>query len=41
MKIELVENLLGACQILAFVLGIIALIYVGLCLINQKNNKEW
>lgn len=36
---ETIDNFLEATKILVFILGIMALIYAGLCLINQKNNK--
>ena len=36
---EIVEKLLDALTFIIILLGIMALIYAGLCLINQKNNK--
>lgn len=36
---ELFDKILEALQILLSILGIMVLIYAGLCLINQKNNK--
>ena len=36
---EIAEKLLDALTFIVILLGIIALIYAGLCLINQKNNK--
>lgn len=36
---ETLDNILEALQILVFILGIMALIYAGLCIINQKRNK--
>ena len=41
MDINTVENISQAFLILAFILGIIALIYAGLIVINQKNNEKW
>lgn len=41
MNINTVENILQAFQILAFILGIMALIYAGLIVINQKNSRKW
>lgn len=38
-NMETIDNFLEATKILVFILGIMALIYAGLCLINQKNNK--
>lgn len=41
MDINTVENISQAFQILAFILGIMALIYAGLIVINQKNSRKW
>lgn len=41
MDINTAENISQAFQILAFILGIMALIYVGLIVINQKNSRKW
>lgn len=36
---ETLDNVLEAVRILVFILGIMVLIYVGLCVINQKRGK--
>lgn len=41
MNINTVENISQAFLILAFILGIMALIYAGLIVINQKNSRKW
>lgn len=41
MDINTLENISQAFLTLAFILGIMALIYAGLIVINQKNSRKW
>lgn len=41
MNIETLNNWSQALFLVMLILGIMALIWIGLCLINQKKNKEW
>lgn len=40
MDIETVNDWSGAFLIVASILGIMALIFIGLCLINQKQDRK-
>lgn len=41
MNIETLNNWSQALFLVMLILGIMTLIWIGLCLINQKKNREW
>nr|DAQ59822.1 MAG TPA: chitin synthase regulator [Caudoviricetes sp.] len=41
MNIESLNSWSEALLIVTTILGIMALIWIGLCLINQKRNRRW
>lgn len=41
MNIETLNNWSQALFLVMLILGVMALIWIGLCLINQNKDKEW
>lgn len=41
MNIETINNWTEALSLVVLILGIMAILYIGLCLINQKRNRKW